>query len=289
VTFMQFFSHHFGVALGKFDTTSGDMNAFAHGKGDVQFMNLAMCVDPVAMLACPYSTLGAAAIVLPTGDPEAAIVTGSVLSSVGDAGTAGFNDLSSNQLVFSIEGRVRTNFFDRTGHQLAGAEYSNAEYTSLNERLSVTNRSIQPETGTWCVYYNFDQYIYQAEPGSDRGFGVFGRLGASDGNPNPVHYFLSVGIGGKGLVPGRPNDTFGIGYYYMDVTSPTLGVANIQRSYLGDEQGFEAYYNIHLTPWLQLSPDIQVISPSQQEALVGGRRESVDTAVVLGFRLNMVF
>jgi porin len=40
VTFMQFLSHNFGVVLGKLDTTSGDANEFAHGKGDKQFFTL---------------------------------------------------------------------------------------------------------------------------------------------------------------------------------------------------------------------------------------------------------
>ena len=34
VKFTQFFSHYFGITLGKIDTTSGDANEFAHGKGD---------------------------------------------------------------------------------------------------------------------------------------------------------------------------------------------------------------------------------------------------------------
>ena len=53
-----------------------------------------------------------------------------------------------------------------------------------------------------------------------KAIGIFGRFGASDGNPNPMHYFYSIGIGGKGIIPGRPLDRFGIGYYYMDVSNP---------------------------------------------------------------------
>ena len=51
---------------------------------------------------------------------------------------------------------------------------------------------------------------------------MFGRFGASDGNPNPLHYFYSLGFGSSGLIASRPFDRFGIGYYYIDIESPTF-------------------------------------------------------------------
>ena len=77
VSFMQFFSPYAGVVFGKLATltdTSGDMNEFAHGKGDIQFMNMAFNINPVVSLIVPYSTLGAGLIILPTKDPKAAII-----------------------------------------------------------------------------------------------------------------------------------------------------------------------------------------------------------------------
>ena len=59
--FTQFLSPYFGLTLGKFATitnTSGDMNEFAHGKGDTQFMNMAFNFNPLTAFTVPYSTLG---------------------------------------------------------------------------------------------------------------------------------------------------------------------------------------------------------------------------------------
>ena len=59
--FTQFLSPYFGLTLGKFATvtnTSGDMNEFAHGKGDTQFMNMAFNFNPLLAFTVPYSTLG---------------------------------------------------------------------------------------------------------------------------------------------------------------------------------------------------------------------------------------
>jgi len=42
----------------KLDTTGGDANEFAHGRGDEKFMNLAFSFNPALLRVAPYSTLG---------------------------------------------------------------------------------------------------------------------------------------------------------------------------------------------------------------------------------------
>jgi porin len=291
VSFMQLLSPYGGVVLGKLSLltpTSGDMNEFAHGKGDTQFMNGAFNINPVTLLTVPYSTLGAGLIILPNKNPHDAIVGFSVLQTNGKANTSGFSDLHWNQLSFVGEARVRTDFFGLTGHQLIGGGYSNKTFASLDQslRFFIENRAIQEQTGSWNVYYNFDQYLYEAKKGSGQGIGIFGRLGVSDGNPNPMHFFASLGVGGKGIIPGRPLDRFGVGYYFLDVRSPKFGGPVREREFLRDESGFEAFYNIAVTPWFQLTPDIQVIRPAQKQTIT---REDVHTATVLGLRLQLVF
>jgi porin len=289
VSFMQFFSPYAGVVLGKLDTISGDANEFAHGKGDTQFLNLALNINPVSVMTVPYSTLGAGLIILPTKDPKAAIINFMVLQANGKASTSGFEDLNSSKLTFAGEARVRTDFFGLTGHQLIGGTYSNKKFTSLDQslRFFIESGSIEEKSSSWNIYYNFDQYLYEPKKGSGQGIGIFGRFGASDGNPNPMHYFYSIGIGGKGIIPSRPLDRFGLGYYYMDVKSPKFTGPLATREFLRDEYGFEAFYNIAITPWMQLTPDIQVIRPAQKEVIAS--REKVGTATVLGLRLQLVF
>jgi len=192
-------------------------------------------------------------------------------------------------LTIAGEARMRTNFFGLTGHQLIGGGYSNKTFTSLDKslRFFIENRNIEEQDGSWNIYYNFDQYLYEPKKGSGQGIGIFGRFGASDGNPNPMHFFFSIGVGGKGIIPSWPLDRFGIGYYYMDVRNPRLtGLHGRERKFLRDEYGFEAFYNVAITPWLQLTPDIQVIRPAQKETVSG---ENVHTATVLGLRLQMLF
>ena len=297
VSFTQFLSHYFGVAIGKFDTTSGDANEFAHGKGDKQFMNLALNFNPAVLLTVPYSALGAAIIILPTKDPNEAIINLMYLDSNGKADDAGFDTVLEGNNTYAIEGRVRTNFFGMTGHQVVGATYSSKNFTSLDQslRLIVESRAIQQEDNSWSIHYNFDQYIY--EPKKGQGIGIFGRFGASDGDANPIHHFYSIGVGGKGVIPGRKLDEFGIGFYYIDISNPKFtGLLQRTRSFLRDEDGVEAYYNFAITPWMQLTPDIQIIGPAQKDVLdidrttlIASKKKSIDTTTVIGLRLRMVF
>ena len=310
--FTQFLSPYFGLTLGKFATvtlTSGDMNEFAHGKGATQFMNMAFNFNPLLAFTVPYSTLGTGMIVLPTKDPKEAIINLLVLSANGQANTSGFGDLNGNAIVVAGEGRVRTDFFGLTGHQLFGTTFSNKKFTSIDQRLDqdvIENGVVRAEKGSWNIYYNFDQYLYEPKKGVDRGVGLFGRLGVSDGNPNFMKFFGSFGVGGKGMFESRPHDQFGWGFYYINIDNPRLGIdiprlPGLSRNveFLRDEYGFEAYYNFAITPWALLTPDIQVIRGAQKDKFSVGQgplgvlpridRKSISTSTVLGLRLQLLF
>ena len=305
LNFTQFLSPYFGLAIGKLATitsTSGDMNEFAHGKGDSQFMNLALNFNPVMAFTVPYSTLGTGLIALPTKDPKQAILSFFLLSSTGSASTSGFDDLDDDNLTFAGEGRLRTDFFGLSGHQLLGATYSNKKFISIdqNARFIFENGALEDNKGSWNVYYNFDQFLYEPKKSSGEGVGVFGRFGASDGDPNFMHFFYSLGFGGKGMIPGRSRDRFGFGFYYIDVNNPELQGLFQSTKLLRDEYGFEAFYNVAITPWLLLTPDIQVVRGAQREKFTIGQgpllgvpfiasRKSISTATILGLRMQMVF
>ncbi len=271
----QFFLKEFGIILGKVGTGS-DANEFASGKGDTQFFNIALTFNPAAFLTIPYSTKGAGVIVAPSGDVRTAVIKFFVL----------------DETSYAAEGRVRTEFLGLTGHQLIGVSYASKSFTALTQNLRVLleDHTIEERNRSWCLYYNFDQYLYEAKRGSGQGFGIFGRFGVSDGDPNTVHYFFSFGAAGKGIIPGRPLDSFGIGYYGIIVGNPTFVGLFANRSFLGNEQGVEAYYNIGITPWMKLAPDIQLIRPAQRQMIGGGGVgiTHVDTATVVGIRLQLV-
>jgi porin len=303
--FTQYLSPYFGLAIGKFSTItefSGDMNEFAHGKGDSNFMNMAFNANPLPIFTMPYSTLGIGLLGLPTKDPKQATVTLFVMSANGVPTTSGFGDLNGNEVAVAAEGRVRTDFFGLTGHQTFGTSFSNKTFNSIDQRLDrdvIQNGTFRTKKGSWNIYYNFDQYLYEPKKGADQGIGLFGRLGVSDGNPNFMKFFASFGVGGKGMFESRPNDKFGIGYYFININNPTIEGPLQTTELLRDEYGFEAFYNVALTPWLLLTPDLQVIRGAQKDkiSVVQGPlgvlpridRKSIGMTTVLGLRLQVLF
>ena len=274
VVFTQALSEQFIVFGGKVDTLDGDMNAFAHGRGKHQFLNTNFVFNPIAVQTIPYSTLGAGFSILQGVEP---IFTFTVLNATDTTTTSGFDELFADGVALSAELRLPTRFFGLPGHQDFGGTWNSRDYIALGQ----DPRVIEPEipialkSGSWSLRWNFDQYLVVDSCNPTRGWGVFGRAGISDGNPNPIRWIASFGVGGNSPLPGREADRFGIGWYYGGASSELGPFFNPD-----DGTGGELFYNVAVTRWLQLTPDLQIIN--------GGVADS-DTAVVFGLRGNLVF
>jgi porin len=296
VVFTQSLSEKFAVAIGKLDTTEGDANEFAHGRGDDKFMNLAFSLNPVALRTVPYSTLGMGFVFLPTKD---LIMSFSAIDTEGVTTRTGFDTLFKDGTTLATEARLTVRPFGLTGHHLISALWSNKDFNSLSQDPRVIigdvlfGTPLREESGSWGFMYNFDQYIFQKTEDASQGFGIFGRFGISDGKANPVHRFYSMGLGGRGLIPGRDRDRFGIGYYYMKISDDLRGtLPPLLRDRLGldHEQGVEIFYNLALTPWLHVTPDLQFIDAARDKTpLIDPNRKAIHIAVVAGLRVKIDF
>jgi len=301
VVYTQFFSEHFGIFFGRIDFRGGDANVFAHDER-TQFMNIAFVGNPVVLPVAPYTALNAGFIIRPT---DWLMVVTSVLDSHGQPKESGFNTAFHSPQGTTVlqEWTFTIKPFGLEGHQRFGWAYSNKDSNILESdrriglRRPLTLRLLRnkpllkiarlaripaslgnPDTkpDDWCIYYNFDQYLYTEPEDPTQGIGIFGRFGWSNGEANPIEEFYSLGVGGKGIIPERDNDTFGVGYYHINMSDDLPGFLNIDA-----EQGAELYYNIEVAPWLHITPDIQVIvNPG------GGDN---DVAVAYGLRAQMNF
>ena len=97
-------------------------------------------------------------------------------------------------------------------------------------------------------------------------------------NPTPIRYFLSAGVGGDSHLRAERGVTFGIGWYHT-VASDEFGP--IPRAALDPRNGtgVELYDNFQVTPWMNVTPDIQFIRP--------GNRAIANDAVIYGLRMVM--
>jgi porin len=280
VLFTQMLSETFGVFFGKMDTLDGDANAFAHGRGKTQFSNIAFVATPIGLRAVPYSTLGTGFLIL--GEGAEPLFTFSVLNATDTARTSGFEELFNEGVVLSAELRLPTEFFGKPGHQLVGAAWNSRDYVALGQdpRIILPNVPIARQSGSWALFWNFDQYLYVDPSDATRGWGVFGRAGIADDDTNPIEWLLSFGVGGNSMLRGRTADTFGVGWYYSATSSELAPFLAAALGGIGDGQGVELYYDIAVTPWLHITPDLQFIIPA---------REAIDTATVAGVRARLIF
>ena len=92
---------------------------------------------------------------------------------------------------------------------------------------------------------------------------------------NPIAWFLSAGVGGNSVIPGRENDTFGAGWYYSGTSSSLAPLLAAALGGIGDGYGTELFYNIAVTDNFRLTADAQFITPA---------RQTVDSSVLLGMR-----
>jgi porin len=281
--FAQALSEQFVLIMGKLDGTSlADANAFT-GNQRTQFMNVAFKANPVLFYGTPYTTMVAGAVWRPTKWLD--VITAVTDNDQDGAATmTGFNTAFHGRDWYTATQEYDFTWkpFDKTGHQRLGWFWTSRDFAELSgdgriqfpRGLSLADIETSPDT--WGIYYNFDQYLFTETEDPEQGIGVFGRFGYG-GEPNLFEQFYSFGVSGKGSIPTRDRDTWGIGYYHANISDkidPAFG--------LSSEQGVETYYNIEITPWCHLSPDLQVIVDP-------GGSSKQDVAVVYGLRMQMTF
>ncbi len=276
---VQFLAEWVGLLVGK--VTLHETNVFA-SKDDEQFMNTAFIFNAAPATTVPLNGLAFNVLLFPT---KWLHVTTMVIDTEGTATRSGFDTVFKRGTSLLQVAEFIIKPFGLPGHQRIGWTYTDKSRIQLEQNphliieaiITGSTAGLQRKSSDWSFIYDFDQYLYMVPGKPDQGFGLFGRIGVTDGKVNPIQQFYSIGLGGKGLIPGRDRDSFGVGYYYV-VLSDKL--PPLIRRGARDEQGVEIYYNVAVTPWLHIAPDLQIISPA---------RKSVDTTVVAGVRVKIDF
>ena len=281
VKFTQFLSENMLVYAGKINTFDGFKQPITGAGGLTGFMNTAMMFNPVYARTVPYSTLGAGFAYLQNMEP---VFAAAVFDTNNTPTVSGFDTFFDNGATIFAQANLPTQFFDLPGHQGVSGTYSSGTYPDISPTAYFDPSQgvvlvSTPQTGSWCLAYNFDQALYVSPDNPQRKWGVFGNLGIADNNPSPIGWFASTGLSGASPIASRSRDTFGIGYFFLGVSTDLKDFAPILLP-LRDEHGVELYYNVQVTPWCQITPDLQVISPF---------RERADTSLLAGLRAKIDF
>lgn len=288
LAYVQYLSTTFGLILGKIQTLDGDPNEFASGRGRLQFMNSNLVFNAAGALTVPYSTLGGGLLWAP--DPNVLITT-SLFSTTDSSTTSGFDNVEDGWS-WATEAQFQYRLGTLPGGANLGGVYAFAgDFAQLGGKLQLVpgaGLQLPTESDSWYVYASAWQYLYtpdkaparinQGDGRPDlRGVGLFARFGYADEDTNPIKWTVSAGVGGRGLIPGRDEDTFGVGAVFTELEnlrgSVVLGIED-------STQAVEAYYGIAVTPGLNLTLDMQWID---------GGSQNVKEAVVAGARVNVRF
>jgi len=173
--------------------------------------------------------------------------------------------------------------------------YSSKDATDLKnpdlERCLLSGLKLPHKDDNWLLGFSADQYVLI--PGKEaistvrtarfdktpEGIGVFLRFYYAPEDRNFWNMFVSGGVGGRGVIPSRPLDRYGLGFYAL-IVSDDLEKQPILDGTFGTETGWEAFYNFAITPWLQLTPDFQYIRSGQ---------DGFEHVGIFGMRLQTYF
>ena len=264
---------------------SFDQDVFAGGDGTEQFVNQALIANPSFLLGMPYSffTTG---IVAPRDWGGMSVYVMDPKNRTADF--LQFGDLFNQGIIIGGEVKYRTKLLDAPGQRHLGAVWKHQPQRDLRFAFQPSDVGGGPLANagrtlwdSWVVYGGFDQYLVRYGEKPDRGWGLFGRASIADGNPNPVRFFLSTGLGGYSPLGRMRGDTFGLGCFFVGGSSQ-FGPVPTALFAPRDGVGVEWFYNVQATPWLNVTPDIQWIRP-------GLGAIATDNAFIYGLRANATF
>ncbi|MFH1110501.1 MAG: carbohydrate porin [Planctomycetota bacterium] len=269
------------VQVGKINLTNEFLtNAYANDE-TAQFLNYALVVPPqVPIPGDAWGHLGAQAVLSPT---DWLYLSAGVADAQADYRETGLNtafhgeDYFFGIFEFGLSPKLSTTRGTLPGNYRFGLWYDPQPKPQFVAESFSAVRRIPAKGDDVGFYTSFDQMVFRESPedDDDQGLGVFLKYGFADAEVNELEHFWSAGAQYKGLVPTRDEDVLGFGV--------AQGVVSRFVERLGEkprrETALELYYNIQVTPWLNVSPDFQVILDP------GGREDGRD-AFVVGLRVQ---
>ncbi len=172
-----------------------------------------------------------------------------------------------------------------------------ASLGSIDEDTDINARRGRPRRGNWSVYAIADQLVWREAGTKDQGIGVFARLMGTPGDRNLVNFYADAGVTWKGAIPGRVNDTAGLGFAIARTSDTVSQLDKDVRAATGTnypirrhESVLELTYQAQIAPWWQVQPTFQYVfnlnggvpNPNRP-----GRR--LGDAAVLGIRTGITF
>ena len=151
--------------------------------------------------------------------------------------------------------------------------------------------------GNFAVYGVMDQTIWRPDPQGARALGIFARIMGGPGQQNGLDFSLNTGITLKAPLPGRDNDTVGLGYGLARISGAAsaldedrIALTGVSAPVRSSESFIELTYQAQIVPWWVVQPDLQYVfmpSGGLPDPIESGQR--VGNELVLGMRTVITF
>jgi porin len=168
----------------------------------------------------------------------------------------------------------------------------NLDTSGLSLANPLSNGIPVQRSGDFSIYAVTDQMIWRPSPDSMQSVGVFGRAMVAPGDRNLVSFSANAGLVVKAPLPGRDNDTFGIGLGYAQLGSSARAFEQATATFNPGsavhtgETYLEVTYQYQVAPWWTLQPDFQyTFNPINPNNL----SQRIRNEAVVGVRTNIVF
>jgi porin len=152
--------------------------------------------------------------------------------------------------------------------------------------------------GDYSLYGVIDQMLWRL-PGDDpkKGVAAFARVAYSPGDRNLMNFYAEGGVDFIGLSPQRPNDSFGLGVAYSNMSSSLIAFdreagnfASLNLPLHDYEMALELTYKAVILPGWTVQPDLQyIVHPGGGEADPVHLSTRIPNAMVIGLRTNVTF
>ncbi len=171
-----------------------------------------------------------------------------------------------------------TNATGLAGTYKLGAWLHTADFTDLED-------DTRSHSGNHGYYLTVDQMLWRENgSGDEQGLGLFFRAGCSPEDRSALEYTFDTGLHYRGPLPGRDDDALALGFACVNISDDQRRAERAAgAAVLSDyELAVELSYQINVTPWLGIQPDVQWIRHP-------GGSAALNDALVIGLRTRVTF
>ena len=281
LTFGQYLNEDVQLAYGKYNALDLFYSLYPQtGRGVTGFMNASMVIPISVARVVPLSFMGVGVTQFHEKKAQSGIL---VFDNQNVTTTSGFDDMFDNGANIMGFYRFFTEMGGLPGSHYFGGIWATGDYVSFDPLSFVILPGqgvvVDRESGAYTLLYIFEQTLWADNCNKARNIGLLSQWGLADESTSPFSWSCNVAIQAQGLNKRRPQDSVGVGYFhtglsdaFVDSLSPTFD--------LQDVDGVELYYSAAVSKCFNLTADLQVIEPAE---------EQLNTAVVFGIRGTLGF